>query len=65
MDSQKEEFCAPCIAGIAAMSGAGSSMTMRKNSKLFWITLIITVIAIIFLVYSIWFSGECGKCSRG
>jgi hypothetical protein len=66
MVDQKENFCAGCVAGVAALVGAGtagvSSKRDRKYKKVvFWIAIGITIISILILIY-ILFLKKCNQC---
>ena len=56
----KEDFCAPCVAGIAAMTGAGVAGGSRKKKTIFWISIAVTVISILLLIY---FLLNCKDCA--
>lgn len=63
----KEPFCGACVAGVAAIAGAGATGTStkikdRKKQKIiFWSGVIITIISILILIY-ILFIKKCGSC---
>jgi hypothetical protein len=63
----KEPFCAPCVAGIAALAGSGvaggSTKVEDKKTKdtIFWIGVGVTIISIIILIYLLCFK-KCKTC---
>jgi hypothetical protein len=70
-EEQKEEFCSVCVAGVAALAGAGtaagSSSTTRVNRKVmkgfFWIGIAVSIISIIVMLYFLR-KGSCDICSK-
>jgi hypothetical protein len=63
----KEPFCGACVAGVAALAGAGavggSNKVEDKKTKdiVFWIGAGITLISIIILIYLLCFK-KCKSC---
>lgn len=70
MTEMKEGFCGACVAGIAALAGAGvnsSTMSGRKKNKklkklIFWISFFIVLLSIFFTIYYLWIK-DCGECA--
>lgn len=63
---EKEEFCGACVAGVAAIVGAGTASVTRKKYKntIFWISVAITVLSIIICVYLLLDKNACKSCSQ-
>jgi hypothetical protein len=66
----KEEFCGACVAGIVAIAGAGIAKNGTRNHSsrgmkrfLFWVGILITIIAIGVIVYMLCFK-KCGECAK-
>lgn len=65
----KEEFCGTCVAGLTALAGgistASSTAIEDKEKKkwVFWISLSITIISILVLIYLLYFKSDCKSCS--
>lgn len=64
----KEPFCGACVAGIAAVAGAGTAKSSDNLSKdketrkrIFWISVFISVISILYVLYQLCF-GNCSEC---
>lgn len=64
----REDFCGACIAGAAALVGAGTtgkSISGKKNSKkkrvIFWIGVGITLLSIIVCLYILCIK-KCSEC---
>jgi hypothetical protein len=64
MEEIKEDFCGACVAGGVALLGAGTAGYSRKDKKkqamIFWISVLVTVISIIFMIY---FLMNCKECA--
>lgn len=66
----KEEFCGACIAGVAALAGAGASSygagTKGKHKKkkkiLFW-SGVATVVISLALIYYFLYIKKCKECA--
>lgn len=67
----KEDFCGACVAGVAALVGAGTagvskSGDHRKNKQkhkiIFWVGVSITIISILVAIYFLWIK-NCGECA--
>jgi uncharacterized membrane protein YvbJ len=68
-EETKEDFCGACVAGVAALAGVGTaSVNNRTNTnrgmkrKIFIISMIITFISIVILIYLLCFK-NCTKCA--
>lgn len=69
MNNIKEEFCGACIAGVAALVGAGaagsSAGDRKKNKKkkniIFWTGVTVTVISILVAIYFLCIK-KCDEC---
>jgi hypothetical protein len=60
----KEEFCSACVAGVAAIAGAGAATTSRKKRKtIFWLGISISIISLIVLVYLLMNNKSCSACA--
>lgn len=63
----KEEFCGACVAGIAALAGAGtaggSRVSKNKDTKkiIFWIGVGVSLLSILILIYLLCFK-KCDSC---
>lgn len=70
MSEVKEEFCGACVAGIAALAGAGMAGTTAKDRKkgkqlkktIFWVGIGITAVSILVMIYFLWIK-NCGECA--
>lgn len=71
-EEQKEEFCSVCVAGVAALAGAGTaagaSSTGKANRKVvksfFWIGVSVSIISILVMLYFLRNEGSCSACSK-
>ena len=67
---QREDFCGACVAGVAALVGAGAAGSTagdRKNNKkrkkiIFWIGISITIVSILVAIYFL-FIKKCEECA--
>jgi hypothetical protein len=63
----KEPFCGACIAGVAALAGAGtaggSTSSKNKTTKkiIFWTGVGVSIMSILILVYLLCFK-NCNQC---
>jgi len=60
----KEPFCASCMAGLAALAGAGTAHNTKDNKRknvMFWIGVSVSVISIVVLIYLLFFK-DCKDC---
>ena len=62
LEETKEPFCGACVAGVAALAGAGAAKSSenltqnkKKRSIIFWVSVIITIISIAYLMYQLCF----------
>jgi len=57
----KEPFCSACVAGLAALTGAGAASQSKKSKDvIFWGGVALSVISIIILIYLI--LKPCKEC---
>jgi hypothetical protein len=68
-EEMKEPFCGACVAGVAALAGAGAAKssdnlgkTQKSRRLIFWISISITILSILYLVYQLMF-GNCSECA--
>jgi hypothetical protein len=66
-EEYREPFCGACVAGVAALAGAGtaggSSKVKDKKTKdlIFYIGASVTILSIIILIYLLCFK-KCDTC---
>uniref|UniRef100_A0A6C0EKG6 Transmembrane protein n=1 Tax=viral metagenome TaxID=1070528 RepID=A0A6C0EKG6_9ZZZZ len=68
-EETKESFCGACVAGVAALVGAGTASATaqdrKKNKKkqkiIFWISVGVTILSILIAIY-ILFIRKCKEC---
>lgn len=72
-EEKKEGFCGACVAGVAALLGAGTAGVTAKDRKsqkkirniIFWIGISVCVVSIIFALYFLMSCQTCKGGSRG
>ena len=66
-EENKEEFCVACLAGLAALSGVGTSQgansiqDKKKKNYVFYTGVAVSVISLIVLIYMLCFK-NCDEC---